>query len=266
MDLRLLEYQQGYFRPTIFDHTDKLAGRRKLVPRSTDLYDGRPNDPISQAQLAVIDYANKNVPSAVVAAPTKPTRPIPTPLAAPTPSKSRPLGLPSYLNGENGDTTPRSSVAGSPPPEELGTPAPTNIDPDASLLNIEGPQPDADIIDRTVPIMPLHHAILTSINTASQSDERRRRELLGSIMVIGGASKTPYLGVYLEQQLRLLMPQYPKEILVAPPPKELDPEILVWKGGSVFGKLRMTNDSWIGQLEFDRLGARILNYKAMWHW
>ena len=55
-------------------------------------------------------------------------------------------------------------------------------------------------------------------------------------------------------------------VLVAPPPKDLDPAIIVWKGGSIFGKLRMTNDSWIGSLEFDRLGARILNYKCMWHW
>ena len=94
----------------------------------------------------------------------------------------------------------------------------------------------------------------------------RRRDLLGSIMVIGGASKTPHLGAYLESQIRQALPQYPKEILVAPPPKDLDPAIIVWKGGSVFGKLRMTNDSWIGGLEYDRLGARILNYKCMWHW
>jgi actin-related protein 8 len=114
--------------------------------------------------------------------------------------------------------------------------------------------------------MPLHRAILTSIDIASGSDERRRRDLLGSMMVIGGASKTRDLGAYLELQIRQALPQYPKEILVAPPPKDLDPAIIVWKGGSIFGKLRMTNDSWIGSLEFDRLGARILNYKCMWHW
>lgn len=127
-------------------------------------------------------------------------------------------------------------------------------------------QIDTSALDLTAPTMPLHRAILTSIDTASGSDDRRRRDLLGSIMVIGGASKTPNLGAYLEFQLRQALPQWPKEILVAPPPKDLDPAILVWKGGSVFGKLRMTNDSWIGALEFDRLGARILNYKCMWHW
>lgn len=160
-------------------------------------------------------------------------------------------------------------MAGSPPPEDIGTPQPNdnaanpvgaiNDDPTPSLI-------DADALDRTAPIMPLHRAIITSIEIAAGTDDRRRRDLLGSIMVIGGASKTPHLGAYLESQIRQALPQYPKEILVAPPPKDLDPAIIVWKGGSVFGKLRMTNDSWIGGLEYDRLGARILNYKCMWHW
>lgn len=205
----------------------------------------------------------------------KAIRPAPTPVAAvtaavaATPSKSRPLGIPSHLNGDN-EGTPRSSVANSPAPEDIGTPqeaGAANGNEDTNGLEVETQQQrDADALDRTVPIMPLQRAILTSIDFAARDDDRRRRDLLGSIMLIGGASKTPHLGAYLELQLRNAMPQYPKEILVAPPPKELDPEILVWKGGSVFGKLRMTNDSWIGALEYDRLGARILNYKCMWHW
>lgn len=150
---------QGYFRPQIFDHTDKLAGRRKLVPRSVDLYDGRPNDPLSQAQLAVIDYARQNIPSAVVAAPASTGAPRGTPLPAATPSKPRPLGLPSHLtNGENGDTTPRSSVAGSPPPEDMGTPQPNDNAGNPSGPAADDPTPsliDADALDRTTPIMPL---------------------------------------------------------------------------------------------------------------
>jgi actin-related protein 8 len=30
----------GFFRPAIFDNSEKLAGRRKLIPPSVDLYDG----------------------------------------------------------------------------------------------------------------------------------------------------------------------------------------------------------------------------------
>lgn len=276
-------YDEGYlapmgiFRPSIFNNRDKLEGRHKLIPPYFDTYDGKRTDPVSKAELAVAAYVEKNIPSAVEAPPVKAARLQPTPFA-PTPSKQKLLGLPSHLNGE-ADGTPRSSVAGSPPPEELGTPQPSaaegaengNGDADA-YATVQGAQPDTDTLDRTVPLMPLDQAILTSIHHASiipqtgALDERKRRDFLGSIMLIGGGAKTPYLGQLLEARLRASMPQYPKEILVAPPPRDLDPEVIVWKGGSVFGKLRMTNDAWIGGLEYDRLGARILNYKCMWHW
>lgn len=257
----------GFFRPTIFDNSEKLNGRHKLVPPSVDLYDGKRNDPICTAQLAVAAYVDKNIPSAVMAPPAKAARLMGTPMPpSGTPNKHKMLGLPSHLNGDI-EPTPRSSIAGSPPPEDIGTPQPAadNGEGDA-FATVQGAQPDVEMIDRTVPVMPLDQAILTSIHHASGADERKLRDFLGSIMLIGGASKTPFLGTYLETRLRALMPQYPKEILVAPPPRELDPAVIVWKGGSVFGKLRMTNDSWIGQLEYDRLGARILNYKCMWHW
>lgn len=257
----------GFFRPTIFDNSGKLEGRHKLIPPSVDLYDGKRNDPMSAAQLAVVAWVDQNIPSAVMAAEAKPPVLLPTPMPpSGTPLKKGLLGLPTHLNGD-AEGTPRSSVAGSPPPEDIGTPQPgANGAEGDAVATLQGAQPDTDMIDRTVPIMPLEEAILTCIHHASGNDERKRRDFLGSIMLIGGASKTPNLGTYLEARLRASMPQYPKEILVAPVPREMDPSVIVWKGGSVFGKLRMTNDSWIGALEYDRLGARILNYKCMWHW
>lgn len=213
------------------------------------------------------------MPSAVMEPPSKPTAPLGTPLptssaaATATPSKQRPLAIPSHIHGEN-DGTPRSSVAGSPPPENSGTPLPNGeAGEDQDMGNASGqPSYDIEIAERTVPVMNLHGAILVSIDNASNGDERKKRDFLGSIMLTGGGSKTPNLQSYLEFQLRAAMPQYPKEILVAPPPRDLDPSVIAWKGGSVFGKLRMTNDSWISPLEYDRLGSRILNYKCMWHW
>ncbi|EGP89779.1 actin-related protein, ARP8 class [Zymoseptoria tritici IPO323] len=255
---------QGYFKPEIFSNEEKLAGRRKLIGRSLDLYDGSPNDPMSAAQKAVYNHVQKSIPSAVLDAPAKPASLLATPLAAATPSKHRPLAIPSHLNGEN-EATPRSSVAGSPPPDDAGTPAPNGEGANGSedADQIAGVY---DLSERIIPIMSLHDAIITSIEHASNGDERKRRDFLGSIMLTGGASKTPNLQSHLELQLRAAMPQYPKEILVAPPPRDLDPSVIAWKGGSVFGKLRMTNDSWISGLEYDRLGSRILNYKCMWHW
>ncbi|KAK1809046.1 Actin-like protein arp8 [Friedmanniomyces endolithicus] len=261
----------GYFRPAIFDHADKLDGRRSIIPRSVDLYNGHPNDPLSKAQMAVVLYVKDAIPSAVLAPPAQTTQPLSTTLI-PTPNKPRPLPLPSHLNPDP-ENTPRSSPAASPAPDDPGTPHP----PTADDTNPDDPPepksaaPDTALVDRTVPVMPLDTAILTSIHHATlppthSETERRRRDLLGGIILVGGGAKTPYLASFLETRLRAVMAQYPKEILVAMPPREMDPAVLVWKGGSIFGKLRMTNDSWIGGEEYDRLGSRILGYKCIWHW
>ena len=200
-----------------------------------------------------------------MAPPAKPARLLGTPMV-PTPSKQKPLALSTHLNGD-AEGTPWSSVAGSPPPEDIGTPQPAAENGEGeALATVQGAQLDIEMVDRTIPIMPLDQAILTSIHYVSGSNNCKRRDLLGSIILISGGSKTPNLKTYLEAKLRASMPQYPKEILVAPLLRELDLEVIVWKGRSVFGKLRMTNDSWIGPLEYDRLGSRILNYKCMWHW
>ncbi|KAL1311421.1 hypothetical protein AAFC00_001583 [Neodothiora populina] len=216
----------GFFRPAIFDHSDKLKGRHSLLAASEDLYDGRPNDPMSQAQLAVVKPKDANA--------TNPTE-------ATIKIENKHLQI-----AETADTPKSSSSpAGSPEPQQA--------------VEKEEEQ-------EKLPIMPLDQAIITSIMEATKGDERKTRDFFGGIMVIGGASKTVGFNFYLEGKLRELQPQLAKEILVGPPPRELDPSVLVWKGGSVFGKLRGTNDSWIGQLEFDRLGARMLNYKCMWAW
>ena len=83
-------------------------------------------------------------------------------------------------------------------------------------------------------------------------------------MVVGGGSLVSGFHGFLEERLHNLRPGYAKEIMIGTPPRDLDPQVVGWKGASVFGKLTGTNDSWIGQLEYDRLGSRLLAYKCMW--
>jgi len=208
---------------------------------------------MSLAQLQVLQYAQQNIPSAVTAAPVSKPKEVLADVS--TPVKPSGLGHLSHLIED--EPTPRSSPAGSPAPDDNHTPGPSGV---------HGPQPDTEAQDRTVPVMPLDAAILVSITEAARGDEKKMRDFLGGIMVIGGGSKTANFNGFLEARLRILRPDLAKDVLVGPPPRELDPQVLVWKGGSVFGKLKQTNDSWIGQVEFDRLGARILNYKCMWNW
>lgn len=76
----------------------------------------------------------------------------------------------------------------------------------------------------------------------------------------------PGLNTYLEEQLQGLLPGYAKEIVVGRAPRELDAQVVVWKGGAVFGRMVRTNDSWVDGGLYERLGERVLSYKCMWGW
>lgn len=189
-----------------------------------------------------------------------------------TPQRPGPLGLLKALN-EN-ENTPRSSIAGSPAPEGSSTP---NPDRDTPMGDADQPLIFRDPVlektklaeerDKVLPVIPLDAAILESVTQGARGDERKHRDFLGGIMLVGGGSKVPGLGAFLETKLRELRPYYGKEILVGLPPREFDPQVVVWKGASVFGRLSPAgNDSWVSKAEYDMLGSRLLNNKCMFAW
>ncbi|KAI9895072.1 MAG: actin-like protein arp8 [Vezdaea aestivalis] len=243
----------GLFQPSIFDNSNKLRGRHKLIPRSYDLYDSSPNDPVSSAQQEIYETI-------------LPVSPPSNGLSngdAPTPSRERPQAF-SHLTRfrEDPDATPRSSVAGSPAPETSGTP---QANAENGLNGARGRSP-SPIREDPLPVLPLDQAILLSIAHGARGDERKTKDFVSGIMLTGGGSLTPGLHTHLEQRLKELKPSISKDIMIGTPPRELDAQVVVWKGGSVFGKLSQTNDTWIGQLEWDRLGSRVLAYKTIWAW
>ena len=241
---------QGYFEPSIFDTTNKLKGRRKLIAPSRDLYEGGLNDPVSAAQLGVI---------AIIAPPLangqangEGIEGSSTPAAEKKPS--------SLLPKFNGSDRASASAVGTPAPDDEDTPIALGEEKAASNASA------TSMRDDVLPIMPLDQAILASISHGTRNEERKTREFLGQIMVIGGGAQVPGFYAFLEQRLKELRPGWAKDILIGTPPRELDPQGVIWKGGSVFGKLRSSSDSWIGPEEYDRLGARLLAYKLMWPW
>ncbi|KAJ6099985.1 hypothetical protein N7467_001520 [Penicillium canescens] len=246
----------GVFEPSIFDNENKIDGRRTLIGRSADIYDGQPNDPTSAAQSEILTAIapplakiNGESPSAadVQATPSRPQHPTAI-------SKLQEL-----------EGTPRSSVAGSPVPENTGTPqAGGTSTPAVAASSQTSRPPTVEERDDIIPIFALDNAILTSIAHAARSDEKKMRDFIGGIMVVGGGSLTAGFHLFLEERLQALRPGFAKEIMIGTPPRDLDPQVVVWKGASIFGKLDATNDSWIGRLEYDRLGPRLMAYKCMW--
>ena len=54
-----------------------------------------------------------------------------------------------------------------------------------------------------------------------------------------------------------------ERVEVLPAPRELDPRLLMWKGGSVLSKLDTAKEMWIGQEEWNNMGARCLRDRAL---
>lgn len=53
---------------------------------------------------------------------------------------------------------------------------------------------------------------------------------------------------------------------VLPPPREFDPEMLTWKGGSVYGRLKVVNEMWVTYADWDLLNLRCLYYKSLFNY
>lgn len=248
----------GFYQPAIFDHSEKLKGRRKLIARSEDLYDGSPNDPVSSAQSAIIQLISPQQRADGLESSAKGEAN--GSFAASTPLRQ----LPNSFSRINDPEFPNSAM-GSPAPEGDGTPGPAADGTLGGTPNVLA----VSIRDDVLPVIALDEAIIISVTHGARGDEKKMRDFYGGIMVLGGGSvstiNSPFLP-FLEQRLKERKPNHVKDILVGPPPRDLDPQVVIWKGASIFGKLRGTNDSWIGRLEYDRLGARLLAYKCMWSW
>lgn len=288
----------GVFEPSIFDNSTKLRGRRKLVDRSYNCYDIEvPDDPSSNAQVAILALVKPSITSNANGFSQ-------SQLDAATPSKDKSQAFNFVGRGEGINGTPMGSHAGSPAPEGVSTPVPAPFlfgnGKDKDGLNRASPAPTGTRAagtpvpgqggqpsqpppgmfvdsagrslramaiekDSVLPVAPLDIAILTSIENAAKGDDKKLRDLLGGIMVIGGGAKIPQFTVVLEEKLKARRPDLYDRILVSRSARDMDEQVVVWKGASVFAKLS-TNDSWITPYEYERLGPRSLHHKVLWAW
>jgi actin-related protein 8 len=276
----------GFYDPSIFDNSSKLAGRRTWIDRSYNAYDpDTPDDPVSAAQIAILTSIKPSLGIHTLSSNGE--------ASTPAKEKSQPFNLLSRIDtdmlGNNG--TPGTSTAGSPVPEGTNTPNPASFafgtnghanggSPGPSNIFQFGngsPAPPSNLFakslreiaierDSVLPIAPLDTAIITSIQHAAKGDDKKFRDLIGGIMVIGGGAKTPGFGPFLEERLKAKRPDLADKILVGTSTREMDGQVVVWKGASVFGKLVNTNDTWISGLEYERLNSRVLYHKVAWNY
>ena len=261
----------GFFKPNIFEHHDKVNGRRRLVDMSYDIYEGKPNDPLSTAQEETLKkIAPPELLTNGVHKDSKVNGNVINSLkneAAASHDGSRRPSLAKALEQENTPapshaSSPVRQLDGTPDPDDLGSPRPLEDRREEEERKPEEPLP-LERRDDILPVCELPEAIIRSITHAAGLSGGKTRDFLGSIMLIGGSSAVPGMAPYLEDTLKGLLPSYSKEILISRPPRELDPQVVTWKGAAVFGRMTRTNDSWINLDIYERLGARVLNNKLL---
>ncbi|KAG9239745.1 hypothetical protein BJ875DRAFT_365064 [Amylocarpus encephaloides] len=281
----------GFINPSIFDNSEKLKGRRSLIKRSLNAYEKHPDDPTSTAQLAILTAIKPTLAASVSG---MVQNSIGTEFSTPQKEKANPFSHLSRMDNDTNGASRVTSAAASPAPEGAntpvpngsyhngtngGSPGPSNMyafgngsnaqNPTGGMffdVNIRTASDLADEQDAVLPIAPLDVAIITSItHAAGRGDEKKARDLFGGIMVIGGGAKTPGLGTFLEERLKAKRPDLAEKILVGTSPREMDGQVVVWKGASVFGRMK-THESWVNAEEWEIFNSRALYGKLIWYY
>lgn len=113
--------------------------------------------------------------------------------------------------------------------------------------------------------LPLDVAIFNSARAAG-GDEKIRK-YLQAVLVIGGSALVPGMAHALESRLQAIAtPLVPnmEKVQIIPPPKDVDPRALGWKGAAVLGKMDSVSDLWITAADWDILGMRGLKERCFY--
>ncbi|KAI9496327.1 hypothetical protein BDB00DRAFT_869624 [Zychaea mexicana] len=115
-------------------------------------------------------------------------------------------------------------------------------------------------------VYPIDVAIAESIRIASGSSDERLKRFFTNIILVGGGGMISNFNRVLEDRILstvIARRAAIERVEVLPAPRELDPRLLMWKGGSVLSKLDTAKEMWIGQEEWSNVGARCLRDRAL---
>ncbi|KAF9482571.1 actin-related protein [Pholiota conissans] len=113
--------------------------------------------------------------------------------------------------------------------------------------------------------LPMDVAIFNSARAAG-GDEKIRK-YLQAVLVIGGTALIPGMAHALESRLQAIAtPLVPnmEKVQIIPPPKEVDPRVLAWKGAAVLGKMDSVSELWVTPSDWEIFGMRALKERCFY--
>ncbi|ORE03467.1 actin-like ATPase domain-containing protein [Rhizopus microsporus var. microsporus] len=124
----------------------------------------------------------------------------------------------------------------------------------------------SSIVKNLMDPYPIDTAIAESIYAASNGSEEKLKRYFSSIILVGGGGKIVNFSKVLEDRILstvIAQQSFIERVEVLPAPRELDPEVIVWKGATVMSKLDSAKEMWIGTKEWEEVGARCLKDRAL---
>ncbi|KAF9908532.1 actin-like protein arp8 [Lobosporangium transversale] len=111
--------------------------------------------------------------------------------------------------------------------------------------------------------------VVVAQSISNCGSEERSKKLYGSIILVGGGGMIKGFDRVLEDRLFQALPATlttVEKVEVLPSPRDMDPRLLVWKGGSVLSKLETAKEMWIKPLEWELMGRKVLRDKSLFVW
>ncbi|KAF9911550.1 actin-like protein arp8 [Linnemannia zychae] len=247
---------------------------REVKPAFTKLINYEDINDEDAPPIALMNQTSKKSTAAAAAAAAAAAR-------AGTPS----LTAPGEENAQASQTaTPNATPAQTPAPSALATasaptpsvPAVTLAEPPVIPFAMEPSVRTTDKAWETAGVIGKDHfSSLVALDVvvaqciSNCGSEERSKKLYGSIILVGGGGMIQGFDRVLEDRLFQALPATlttVEKVEVLPAPREMDPRLLVWKGGSVLGKLDSARELWIKPLEWELLGRKVLRDKALFVW
>ncbi|KAL0577906.1 phosphatidylinositol kinase-related protein kinase tor1, partial [Marasmius crinis-equi] len=113
--------------------------------------------------------------------------------------------------------------------------------------------------------LPLDVAIYNSARAAG-GDEKIRK-YLQAVLVVGGTASISGMAHALDSRLQAIstpLVSNMEKVQIIPPPKDVDPQVLVWKGAAVLGKMDGASELWVTPQDWDVFGMRGLKERCFY--
>ncbi|KNZ46695.1 hypothetical protein VP01_703g4 [Puccinia sorghi] len=270
-DMLVLSEADILFSPSIIEYDRKLNTIKRLYADKEDVDDvlDLGGNPITEAMrnstgmsvftkssgtAGILGAANGSDPSRLTVAPAEETASGTGEEGASPYNHSTPQ--PNTLGVESSAPTPRPSP-GLPATKQV-----PNTTTTAAAASEPAITPSAAFL-AAVSKIPLHEATVHSILACG--NEERAKRMAGAIMIVGGGALIHNVGYALTSRIQpILAAKYPTiEATTIPPPRDLDPRILAWKGVSLICRIESASDLWIRSSDWEVLGSKAIKDRTI---